>query len=142
MKKLFFFFLLLVLWSSCGVKMTQELTESTVVYQALSRGYYLNVEIHGDKLTISHERESAGKEYVLNTQDYKDISNLYQKVILKELENYNGPTEKRFYDGAAIANLSVNYKGEIYNSKSFDHGNPPVEIEAFINKIVAFTENK
>ena len=121
--------------------MTQEVKESTITYQALSRGYFLNVEIQGNKMTIIRERESLGKDYVLNNSDFKEISRLYQKVTLNELENYKGPTEKRFYDGAAIANLTVNYQGKVYNSQGFDHGNPPVEIAEFINKIVSFTEN-
>ena len=141
MKKVITFILSLILLSSCGPKMTQEVKESTITYQALSRGYFLNVEIQGNKMTIIRERESLGKDYVLNNSDFKEISRLYQKVTLNELENYKGPTEKRFYDGAAIANLTVNYQGKVYNSQGFDHGNPPVEIAELINKIVSFTEN-
>lgn len=141
MKKVITFILSLVLLSSCGPKMTQEVKESTITYQALSRGYFLNVEIQGNKMTIIRERESLGKDYVLSNADFKEISRLYQKVTLNELENYKVPTEKRFYDGAAIANLTVNYQGKVYNSQGFDHGNPPVEIAEFINKIVSFTEN-
>ena len=77
----------------------------------------------------------------IKSNDLKDLSNLYQKVTLNDLNYYKAPTEKRFYDGAAIANLSVNYQGQVYNSQGFDHGNPPVEIADFINKIVSFTEN-
>ena len=141
MKKIFTFILSLVLLSSCGPKMTQEVKESTITYQALSRGFYLNVEIKGNKMTIIRERESLGKDYVLSNADFKEISRLYQKVTLKELNDYKAPTEKRFYDGAAIGNLTVNYQGKVYNSQGFDHGNPPVEIAEFINKIVSFTEN-
>lgn len=141
MKKIITFILSLVLLNSCGPKMTQEVKESTITYQALSRGFFLNVEIQGNKMTIIRERESLGKDYILSNADFKEISRLYQKVTLNELENYKGPTGKRFYDGAAIANLTVNYQGKVYNSQGFDHGNPPVEIAEFINKIVSFTEN-
>ena len=141
MKKLFTFVLSVFLLSSCGPKMTQEVKESTITYQALSRGFYLNVEIKGNKMTIIRERGSLGKDYVLSNADFKEIARLYQKVTLKELNYYKAPTEKRFYDGAAIGNLTVNYQGKIYNSQGFDHGNPPVEIAEFINKIVSFTDN-
>lgn len=134
---LFSFFVLI----GCGPKMTQEVEQSTITYQALSRGFYLNVEIKGNKMTIIRERESLGKDYVLSNTDFKEISRLYQKVKLNDLNSYKAPTEKRFYDGAAIANLTVNYQGKVYNSQGFDHGNPPVEIAEFINKIVSFTEN-
>ena len=141
MKKLFTFILSLVLLSSCGPKMTQEVKESTITYQALSRGFHLNVEIKGNKMTIIRERQSLGKDYVLSNADFKEVSRLYQKVTLMELNDYKAPSEKRFYDGAAIGSLTVNYQGKIYNSQGFDHGNPPVEIAEFINKIDSFTEN-
>ena len=141
MKKLFTFILSLVLLSSCGPKMTQEVKESTITYQAVSRGFFLTVEIKGNKMVIIRERGSLGKDFILSNADFKEVSRLYQKVTLKELNDYKAPTEKRFYDGAAIGSLTVNYQGKSYSSQGFDHGNPPVEIAEFINKIVSFTEN-
>jgi hypothetical protein len=141
MKKIITLILSVFLLIGCGPRMTQEVKESTITYQALSRGFYLNVEIQGNKMTIIRERESLGKDYILSNQDFKDVSKLYQKITLNDLAGYKAPTEKRFYDGAAIANLTVNYQGKIYNSSGFDHGNPPLEIAEFINKIVSFTEN-
>lgn len=116
--------------------------ESTITYQALSRGYYLNVEIQGNKINMQQERESVGREFNLSEDDFREISNLYDKISLNEIESYKGPTEKRFYDGAAIANLRINYQGKIYSSQDFDHGNPPVQIAEFINKIVSLSANK
>lgn len=141
MKTIITLFLTTLMFSSCAPKMSQEMKESTLTYQALSRGFYLNVQIQGNKMTIIRERETLGKDYVLSNVDFKAVSELYQKVKLKELIDYKAPTEKRFYDGAAIASLSINYQGKIYNTQGFDHGNPPVEIAEFVNKIVSFTEN-
>ena len=134
-------FLSFFLLNSCGPKVTQEMQESTIEYQALSRGFYLNVIIQGKKMAIIREREGLRKEYVLTNADYKEVASLYQKIKLNELNEYKAPTEKRFYDGAAIANLTINYQGQSYHTSGFDHGNPPVEIADFINKIVSFTEN-
>ena len=140
MKVFISLFLSVLLLNSCSPKITQEMKESTITYQALSRGFYLNVEIKGDKMTIIRERDSLGKDYVLSNVDAQDLSKLYGKVNLKELNDYKGPTEKRFYDGAAIGTLMITYQGKSYNSQGFDHGTPPVEIADFINKIVSFTE--
>ncbi len=141
MKTIITLILTTLFFSSCAPTMSQEMKESTLTYQALSRGFYLNVEIQGNKMTIIRERETLGKDYVLSNVDFKAVSELYQKVKLKELIDYKAPTEKRFYDGAAIASLSINYQGKTYNTQGFDHGNPPVEIAEFVNKIVSFTEN-
>ena len=57
-------------------------------------------------------------------------------VKLDSLATFKDPTQKRFYDGAAIANLKVTYKEKEYQSLDFDHGAPPVEIEKIVTKIV------
>lgn len=130
-----------ILFTSCSPRMSQEMQQSTITYQALSRGFYLNVEIKGSKLTIIRERETLGKNYTLSYPDIKEVSTLYQKIKLDELADYKAPTEKRFNDGAAIANLNINYQGKTHNSQGFDHENPPIEIAEFVNKIVSFTKN-
>ena len=56
-------------------------------------------------------------------------------INLDELANYKDPTQKRFYDGAAIANLKVMYKDKEYRTTDFDNGFPPVEIEKLVTKI-------
>ena len=134
------FFLSILVLSSCGSKMNQKIEASTVIYEAFSRGYYLRVEIKGPKINVLRERETAGEERVSSNSDYEKLSERFQKLDLNKLADYKGPTEKRFYDGAAIANLTVNYQGKTYKTPDFDHGNPPAEIAEFINKIVAFTE--
>lgn len=140
MKNIFTLLFSLILLSGCSPKVTQNWQDSAISYQAFSRGYFLNVDLQGNKLTVSKERDVTGKEIIMNDSEAKELSDLFQKMILADLETYKGPTEKRFYDGAAIANLTVNYQGKIYKTPDFDHGNPPSEIAEFINKIVSFTQ--
>ena len=64
--------------------------------------------------------------------------NEFQAINLDEIQNLKSPTEKRFYDGAAIGTLRITYEGKLYETQAFDHGNPPLEIEKFVNKIVSF----
>jgi len=55
---------------------------------------------------------------------------------LDSLSTFKDPTQKRFYDGAPIANMKVTYKDKEYQALDFDHGFPPIEIEKLVNKIV------
>jgi hypothetical protein len=57
------------------------------------------------------------------------------KLDLENLTNLKAPTEKRFYDGAAIANLKIIYNGKIYQSSDFDHGFPPMQIKRVVEMI-------
>lgn len=134
-------FLTLFLAKGCDAELRKEMKKSTIEYQATSRGFYLNINIQDEKLTMTRKRDGETKEYTLTNQDWKDLANLYKKVELDKLSSYKDPTQKRFYDGAAIANLRVVYEGKTYQTIGFDHGNPPIEIEEFVNKIVSFSEN-
>lgn len=140
MKNILTFLFSIILFSGCSPKVTQNRQDATINYQAFSRGYFLNIDLQGNKMSVSKERDVAGKEIIMNDAEAKELSDLFQKITLPALENYKGPTEKRFYDGAAIANLTVNFQGKIYKTPDFDHGNPPVEIAELINKIVSFIE--
>lgn len=138
--KIIFALILPFFFLNCATKSTQKMEESTITYEALSRGFFMKAEVKGNKILVYKDRSSAAKECVLSDLDLKELDKLYQKVNLKEIESYKGPTEKRFYDGAAIATLNINYQGQNYKTVDFDHGNPPVELADFINKIVSFTE--
>jgi hypothetical protein len=59
---------------------------------------------------------------------------------LDSLPKLKAPTEKRFYDGAAIANFKITFKDSTYETTSFDHGFPPKEIKKFVNKINSFAK--
>jgi len=53
------------------------------------------------------------------------------------------PTEKRYYDGAAHANIIFESKGVKYPANGFDHGFPPAEVEKLVNKkITKLAETK
>lgn len=141
MKLFTMIFLTLFLAKGCDRQLSDEMKKSTIEYQATSRGFYLNINIQDEKLTMTRERDGETKHYTLTNQDWKELANLYKKIDIDKLSTYKDPTQKRFYDGAAMANLRVVYEGRTYETVGFDHGNPPVEIEEFVNKIVSFSDN-
>lgn len=138
--KLLFALLVPFLFLNCATKSTQKMQESNITYEAVSRGFYMKAEIQGSKMTVVRDRNSEPVACVLSEKDIDELDKMFQEVNLKEIESYKGPTEKRFYDGDAIGTLNISYKGQNYKTEAFDHGNPPLELEKFINKIVSFTE--
>jgi hypothetical protein len=74
----------------------------------------------------------------INEADWKEIVTYFDTVEIEQLSKFKAPSEKRFHDGAAIANLKVTYKGKTYETTDFDHGFPPKEIQQFakINSFV------
>ena len=136
--KFLFVFLTFFLAKSCNNELNQEMKKATIEYQAVSRGYYLNIAVANEKLAITRKRDDLAKDYTLTDKDWKELADLYKFVKLEEIPTYKGPTEKRFYDGAAIATFRITYDGKTYESQGFDHGNPPIEIAGIVNKLVSF----
>jgi hypothetical protein len=58
------------------------------------------------------------------------------------LASYKDPTQKRFYDGAAMADVKIKHKDKEYQTVTFDHGFPPVEIEKLVNKITSLSKDE
>lgn len=130
---------LLLLATGCGTVPAGKMSKATVDYQAVSRGYYLNILMNGRDVVIRDKREGPDKKVTLTDSELKEFGLLFDKIPADQLPAYKGPTQKRFYDGAAIATLSITENGTTYITEGFDHGDPPLEIATFVNKIVALS---
>lgn len=137
MKLFSLFFLTFFLAKSCNSEQKQDIETAVIEYTANTRGFFQKIVVQNQKFGISKERsnENPAVDQKISNADWKKIIEAFQEVDLEGLPNYKGPTEKRFYDGAAIANVKITYQGKSYNSQSFDHNNPPVEIEKLVNRI-------
>ncbi|MEY4835416.1 MAG: hypothetical protein RI980_1531 [Bacteroidota bacterium] len=114
----------------------------TIYYEASSRGYFLSLKVENKMIYIYKDRNS--KEYsdklVLSEQDWSEISTLAKGVDLEKVKDLKWPTEKRYYDGAAFANIIFESKGVNYPANGFDHGFPPLEIEKLVTIITKLAE--
>ncbi|NMH28458.1 hypothetical protein [Flavobacterium silvaticum] len=139
MKMLFAFVLSLVMAKGCSDAEKADWKDATIKYSAITRGFNQNIQVAFNKVSIS--KNQRGQETAV-TRDLTDAEkkSLYEaasKLDLDALGNYEAPSNKRAYDGAAIASLTIAYKGKTYGSKSFDHGNPPAELSGIINALTA-----
>lgn len=130
-------FLTLFLGKGCDDQQKQDIDTAVIEYVANSRGFYQKITVEKQTVTVSSDR--SGREKTVPTKisdvDWKELVNCFKKVELDSLAKLKAPTEKRFYDGAAIANLKITYKDTVYETTSFDHGFPPKEIKKFVNRI-------
>lgn len=131
-------FLSFFMVKGCSNEEKQQLATAEIVYTTTSRGSFQKITIHNQKISINKDKndEGLGVTSKISDANWSDLVQLFVKLDLEKLSTYEGPTQKRLYDDAAIANLKVTYKEKEYNSASFDHGNPPVEIEDFIKKVL------
>lgn len=138
--KLLLIVLTIFLGKGCDEETNHDINSAVIEYTANTRGYYRMVLVEKKTVTVSKDRDGKDNPPVekINDADWKELIAGFQEVNLEGLPDLKAPSEKRFHDGAAIAQVKITYKGKIYESASFDHGNPPKEIKRLVTKITSF----
>lgn len=118
----------------------KQTTDLQFVYEATTRGFFQKITIKNKEFFVNKDRDSKqlGTSEKISDADWKELTGYVNAIKLENLETFKDPTQKRFYDGAAIGSLVIISNGKEYKSNSFDHGTPPVEIEKLVNKINSF----
>jgi hypothetical protein len=144
MKLISYILFTLFLSKGCVNQPKQDFSKSILTYTAETRGYYMQITIEDKELRISKDRETRlpSVRIPLTAADQKKVLAMVKAIDVPNLSQLKAPTEKRFYDGAAIGNLSVTHNGETYGTTGFDHGNPPVEIEQLVAFMNAFDKSE
>jgi hypothetical protein len=137
-------FLSVFLSKSCSSQTKNDLNSAIVEYTANTRGFYQKITIENQMVTVSKDRSGNEKPVAtkISDKDWKELVGYFENIELDSLSRLKAPTEKRFHDGAAIANLKVTYKNKTYETTAFDHGFPPEAIKKLVNKINTFAKKE
>jgi len=120
----------------------KDIYDKTIItYKALSRGTFEYVQVSKSKVITTTDRNLKIMDpHTCEAKDWDEISKLLKAVDVEHLDQLKAPTGKRLFDGAAHATLSIT-KGDVeIMTPSFDHGFPPKEIEALVNKVLSIKE--
>jgi hypothetical protein len=114
-----------------------EMKDIEIQYEANTRGFYNKLVLKNETISSTNDRDGKENPIVqkVTDADWSAIIQELNKVDLENLPNLKAPTEKRFYDGAAIANLKIIYKGNTYQTSDFDHGFPPMQIKRVVEMV-------
>lgn len=111
-----------------------------VEYKAYSRGFYQTIRVENQMVFISKNREEKPVAFKLSAAEWNSLILVVNELNLETLSQMKAPTEKRLFDGAAIASFKITKQGKTYESQSFDHGYPPAETEKIVNKMLSFVK--
>lgn len=145
MKTIGMILLTIFLGKSCSNEAQNDINNAVLQYSAHTRGFHLKIIVNNQTATISKGRtpdSMTQTQMKISDSDWKDLITLFEKTNLEAFPTLKDPTQKRFYDGAAIADLKVRYQDKNYETVNFDHGFPPAEIESLVKKIVALADEK
>lgn len=113
----------------------------TLEYTAISRGTYNHVVITNKTILVQKDRNSEAILKTCSKDDWSKLLNALNTIDLKGISKLKAPTQARLYDGAATAQLIIMKENNTFETNSFDHGNPPKEIEALVKDILSMSEN-
>lgn len=117
-------------------------TVSNITYTTQSRGSFEEISISKEGVAISKSNDSNAKTiYKIGEKDWQELMALVSEVPLEKLSRLEAPTDKRLYDGAAMANLKLSKDGKIVETPTFDHGYPPKAIENLVNKVLSVRDD-
>jgi len=144
MKLFTMIFLSLFLGKSCEGQTKNDLKTAVLEYTANTRGFYQKITIQDQMVSVSKDRSGNEKpvETKISDKDWKELAGYFEIIELDSLPTLKAPTEKRFHDGAAIANLAVSYKDKTYQTEAFDHGYPPEAVKKIVDKINTFAKKE
>jgi heat shock protein HslJ len=110
-------------------------------YSAHSRGTFKHIIISKKQFSIQNNRGDVVLVKKSNQAHWNTLLKASKSIDIENIPNLKAPSEKRFFDGAAIASLKIIYNGKTYETPSFDHGNPPKEIAELVKEILSISEN-
>jgi len=140
MKKSLVLLLSILVFAGCAGQKKTDQNETKIEYKAYSRGFYQLITIENQMGFVTKRRDDKPIAFRLSIADRKSLNIAIQELDLESLSQFKAPTEKRLFDGAAIANLKISKQGNTFESQSFDHGYPPAEIEKVVNKMLSFVK--
>jgi len=112
-----------------------------IEYSTFSRSSFTIIKINNKLISYSNDRDLQDFTTIkCPKKSWNTIFNHLEKLDWKQLETLEAPSDKRLYDGALHASFQLSYKGKIYKTMSFDHDQPPKEIELLIRHIVSLAE--
>ena len=142
MKILSILFLVIFMGNGCNSAKAQNMETAVIEYTANTKGFYQKITVKNQMLMVSKDRDGKDKPVPkkLSDADWKEIVDCFRTIELDSMSKLKAPTEKRFYDGAAIAILKITLEEKEYETSSFDHGFPPKEIKKFVNTITSLAK--
>lgn len=126
--------------TGCSSQKKADMASTVIEYSAMSRGYYKKIVVQNQTVSVTNKRDAQAVENKIEKADWDKIIAEFEKINLESIPTLKAPTEKRFYDGAAIGNLKITQNQKTYETPGFDNGFPPKEIEKLVNLLTDFAK--
>ncbi|WP_157480475.1 hypothetical protein [Gillisia sp. CAL575] len=139
--KLIFILLFPILMAETCSQNNEQNKEISFTYETMTRGSRANYTLTKEDIKVV--RNMGGEIKASEKMTSKDWENLLEKmkeIDVSNISKLKPPSDKRTFDGAAHAILTIKKGDEVYKTNSFDHGNPPSELKSLVKAILRLGE--
>lgn len=139
--------ILIFLTSTCksNLPLDNETTSSyndmILEYAANSRAFHLNIKINKKLTLVLKSRNGESIQKNTSNSNWTIITGLVKKMDIQKLSSLEPPSKNHEFDGAHLAHLTISNGNAIYETQTFDHGNPPSEISELVKEMLSIAEN-
>lgn len=141
MKSILILMLFFIANGSCGSYGQRSDMAFNLVYTAKTRGASIEFFIDNDSISaITTGYGGLNGKRALKSDDQKKLVALIHSVEVENIHILSPPSHENTLDRALTAKVQIAINGTKYESSTFDHGNPPMELKPLINKILALIE--
>jgi len=139
--KFIFVLLFPILMAETCSQNNEQNKDVSFTYETMTRGSRANYTLNKEEIKVVKNLGVETKASAKMTA--KDWDNLIEKMKEIDVPNINQlkpPSDKRTFDGAAHAILTIKIGDKVYTSNSFDHGNPPSPLKSLVKAILRLGE--
>lgn len=130
-----------MLTSTCSPQDTNYEDVSEIRYETFSRGFAAMYVISPERISVTNGTfQKTTKSRELTNKEWNNLLASLKDLKIQDLESLEPPTDGRMVDAAAQANLSITKNNNIFETKTFDHGNAPAPVEPLVKAILRLAE--
>jgi len=110
-------------------------------YETITRGSRANYTLTKEDIKVVKnlgDETKASKK--MTSKDWDNLMERMEEIDVPKINQLKPPSDKRTFDGAAHAILTIKVGEKVYKSNSFDHGNPPAELKSLVKAILRLGE--
>jgi len=144
-------FLVALSIASCAAQtppsLSPEVQKKSMAHQNIQEISYKRQSRGGNALTtfskgkvVVYEANQKSRTYKLTNKDWQQLERLVSQLTISKLGELEAPTNKRLYDGAAAAVLSIVKDKKTFSSATFDDGAAPKELSKLVEKLLSLEE--
>lgn len=145
------FYCVVIIFAGCKAQNPPDLDEASakqkqavqkpteIQYKRQSRGFRSIVSFNKDGITLYQNSETP-RTVSYTKDDWEHLQRLSKNIDLSGLSSLKAPTDKRSYDGARAAELTLVVNETSWTSAGFDDGSPPKELSELVEQLVSLEE--